>query len=128
MQAQLRTRLLNDATVSALVSNRVDWGIRPQGDDYPSVVLTLAADERPQTFTGLIEARETLVQIDCYGRSSAEVLALREAVIACITPGATVGAVTFDRAFINTVRTMNTHSETGKIYRDSIDARVWHRS
>ena len=128
MQAELRTRLLGNATVAGIVGTRIDWGARPQGDPYPSVVLTLVNDARPQTFKGNITSRATIVQIDCYGVSSAQVATLREAVISAIVPTATVGGIIFDRAFIQTVRNLNTISDTGIVYRDSIDCQVWHRS
>lgn len=128
MQTQLRTRLLNNATVSGIVGTRIDWGARPQGDPYPSLVLTLVNDERPQSFSGNISSRATIVQIDCYGVSVAQVATLREAVISAIVPSATVGGIIFDRAFIQTVRNMSSISDTGIVYRDSIDCQVWHRS
>ena len=128
MQTELRTRLLEDATVSGIVGNRISWGIRPQGEAYPSLVLVLVNDARPQTFTANIAARETVVQIDCYGRTTAEVASLREAVINCIVLAETVGDIEFQRAFVDVVRNANQYSETGRIYRDSIDARIWHRS
>jgi len=128
MQAALRTRLLNAAPVAAIVGTRINWGARPQGEAYPSLVLTLVSDARPQSFKGLIDSRFTGVQIDCYGASVAQVVSLREAVISAIVPAATVSGVIFDRAFVDTVRNLNSHSETGIVYRDSIDARFWHRS
>jgi hypothetical protein len=128
MQTQLRTRLLSASPVSALVGTRINWGARPQGEAYPSLVLTLISDPRPQHFAGLINSRSTMVQIDCYGTTAAQAAALREAVISAIVPAATVGGVIFDRAFIDMVRNINSHSETGIVYRDIIEARVWHRS
>lgn len=128
MQTELRQRLLDDAAVAAIVAGRISWGIRPQGEAYPSLVLLLVSDPRPQTYAANIAARETLTQIDCYGRSSAEVASLREAVINCIVPPAIVGDIEFQRSFIDVVRNANQYSETGRIYRDAIDARIWHRS
>lgn len=126
METQLRSRLLASSPVTAIVGTRVNWGVRPQGEAYPSIVLTLVADGRPQHMVGLIDLRETRVQIDCYGTTRAQVAALREAVISAIVPTATVSGVYFQRAFINTVRTMDAHTDTGLVFRDMIDAQIWH--
>lgn len=126
METQLRSRLLNASPVSAIVGTRVSWGIRPQGEAYPSIVLSLIADGRPQHMAGIIDMRETRVQIDCYGMTRAQVATLREAVISAIVPAATVSGVYFQRAFINTVRTMDAHTDTGIVFRDMIDAQIWH--
>lgn len=126
METQLRSRLLSASPVSAIVGTRVSWGVRPQGEAYPSIVLSLIADGRPQHMAGNIDMRETRVQIDCYGTTRAQVAALREAVISAIVPAATVSGVYFQRAFINTVRTMDAHTDTGIVFRDMIDAQIWH--
>lgn len=126
METQLRARLKADSAVAAIVGTRINWGVRPQGEAYPSLVLTLVSDGRPQSMGGLIECRETLVQFDCYGTTRAQAAALREAVIAAITPAATVSGVKFIRSFVDTVRNLDAHTDTGIVFRDSVDARVWH--
>jgi hypothetical protein len=128
METQLRSRLTSDSAVAAIVGTRVNWGVRPQGEAYPSVVMTIIDDDRPQHMAGLITCRETLVQFDCYGITRAQVAALREAVIAAITPGAIVSGMIFLRSFVDTVRNMDAYTDTGLVFRDSVDARVWHRS
>ena len=126
METQLRTRLKNDAAVAAIVGTRIDWGVRPQGSAYPSIVLNIVSDERPQHMAGNIDARGTLVQIDCYGATRAQVAGLREAVISAITPAATVAPVTFFRSFVQNVRSMDANTDTGLVFRDSVDVQVWH--
>jgi len=126
METQLRTRLLNDATVSAIVGIKVHWGVRPQGEAYPSLVLTIVNDPRPQDYQGNINHRATRVQADCYGLTRAQAVALREAVIAAIVPTATVGGVTFRRAFINNVLSRDEYTDTGLVFRDMVDFEIWH--
>jgi hypothetical protein len=128
MEVQLRARLLANSPVAAIVANRISWGVRPQGEAYPSLVLTVIDDPRPQTFKANIDVRSTLVQMDCYGITRAQVAALREAAISAIVPPAIQGSVEFLRAFIDTVRGMDMRTETGVIYRDTVDVRIWHRS
>ena len=126
METQLRTRLLNAAPVAAIVGNRISWGVRPQGEAYPSIVLTIVSDPRPQDYKGNIAHRSTRVQADCYGTTRAQVVALREAVIAAIVPTATVGGVTFRRAFIENVVNRDAHTDTGLVFRDMVDFNIWH--
>lgn len=126
METAFRTRLKNDAGVAALVGNRIDWGVRPQGSISPCVVLTIVSDPRPQHMGGNIDQRATRVQLDCYGPTRASVVTLREAVIAAILPPAVVSGVDFQRAFIDTVRNFDAHTDTGVVFRDMIDAQIWH--
>jgi hypothetical protein len=128
METALRTRLKNDAGVSALVGTRIDWSVRPQGSITPCVVLTMIADNRDQHFQGFAGFRSTRIQIDCYAATKAAAVALREAVIAAVVPEATVSGVTFLRAFINTVLDRGDQTETGFIHRELIDLNCWHNA
>lgn len=128
-ETALRKRLLDDAAVRAIVSTRVDWSLRPQGDPYPSVVLTLVSDPRPQHLNGFHPLRETRVQIDCYAAHDkpAQAVALRDAVIDAIsTPRVKLGGVRFDRVRINNVLERGDQTETGTfVHRQLIDASFW---
>lgn len=126
METQLRTRLLDDAPVAAIVGTKVHWGVRPQGEAYPSLVLMIVSDPRPQDYKGNIAHRPTRVQADCYGTTRAQAVALRESVIAAIVPTATVGGVTFRRAFVNNVLNRDEYSDTGLVFRDMVDFEIWH--
>ena len=126
METQLRTRLLNASAVAAIVGNKVHWGVRPQGEAYPSLVLTIVSDPRPQDYKGNIAHRSTRVQADCYGTTRAQAVSLREAVIAAIVPTATVGGVTFRRAFVNNVVNRDGYTDTGLVFRDMVDFDIWH--
>lgn len=126
MEVQLRSRLMGNSAVAAIVGTKVHWGVRPQGEAYPSLVMTIVSDGRPQHMGGLIDQRATRVQFDCYGTTRAQAVSLREAVIAAILPAALVSGVQFQRSFIDTVRTMDAHTDTGLVFRDMIDAQIWH--
>lgn len=126
METQLRTRLLNALPAAAIVGSKVHWGVRPQGEAYPSLVLTIVSGDRPQHMDGNIDARSTIVQFDCYGTTRAQSVALREAVINAIVPAAVVSGVTFFRSFVQNLRTMDAHTDTGLVFRDSLDIQVWH--
>lgn len=122
----LRRRLLDDAAVAALVGNRVDWTQRPQGSAYPAVVLKLVADPRPQHMGGFNGFRSSRVEANVFGRTRPEVVELREAIVAAITPSATRDGVRFDRAIIENIIDRGGDSDTGFIHRDLIDVTIWH--
>lgn len=126
METALRQRLLDDATVAAIVDTRIDWTIRPQGSAFPAVVLTQVFDSRSQHMQGFNTFRPTRVQIDCYATDKGANVALREAVIAAIVGETTVSGVTFLRAFINSVLDRGDQTDTGFVHRELIDVSIWH--
>ena len=126
MQMQLRTRLLNDATISGLVSTRVDWGVRPQGKPLPAITLTMADDAREQTMGGLQVTQDPLVQIDCWGATYGDAAALRDAVITLLTTDATQSGVKFLKAQNINTQDLPEKTDTGIVFRSMIRANVWH--
>lgn len=131
-ETALRARILADAGVLALVADddagnpMVDWSVMRLKGRYPAVVLTLVFDARPQDLDGVTGLRSSTVQIDIYGRERAQVVPLREAVIAAISGPYTQGGVQFGRAFIQSVRDLGDDSAAEFVHRDSIDAQIWH--
>lgn len=125
MEAALRARIKNDAGVLAITEN-VDWGATPQKAGFPAVVLTTVFDDRSQHMAGFDDYRETRVQIDCFAKTKAEAMALREAVLAAFVPAATELGVTFLRAQQITVVDRGTNTDTGFIAHEMIEASIWH--
>lgn len=69
MEEALRTLLLGNPAVAALVGSRVDWGMRPQGSLLPAICLTTVSDapvNHSLDGPGVSQAR---VQIDCFGET-----------------------------------------------------------
>lgn len=128
LETALRARLKADVSVKAIVSTRIDWDVRPERSAYPAVVLQIVSDPRLQHMKGLMGSRPTRVQIDCFGRTPAEKVELREAVIAAAMPAATEAGVTFQRAFVNDVISRSKNTETGFVHHDLIDMTFWHNS
>jgi len=62
----LRTLLINDAQLSAMVGARVYPLERPQGAALPAVVIWQAAGDRSIAHKGPTGLADTTVQIDCY--------------------------------------------------------------
>lgn len=126
MEIALRSRLLNDAAVAAIVGNRVSWIERPQRTGFPAIVLQIVSAPRPQHMGGLQSARQSRVQIDCFATTAKQAAELSEAVISAIIPVNTAYGTEFFRGFVNDVRDLGEETDGGFVHRRSIDAYLWH--
>lgn len=133
MQTQLRTRLLNEATIAGLVSTRVDWGVRPQAKGLPAITMTLVSDSRDQNMAGLETTQGPLVQVDCWADASSDpatayatISALREAVITLLATPATQSGTVFLGAQNIYSQDLPEDTEVGTVHRAMIRANVWH--
>lgn len=132
LESDLSARLLNAPALSSL-SGRVDWMRRP-GRALPAVTLQVVSDPRPQHYRGFQRVRPTQVQIDIWAAGAGEAAALREAVIATLTPAVTVGATSFQRAIVLNVRPGFEQQDAsdgqpqGELYRQSIDFTFTHNA
>lgn len=80
MEEALRTMLLGNASIAALVGTRVDWGLRPQSAALPAICLTVISDGPVNhTLDGPGPSRAR-VQVDCFGVSYASAKAVSRAV------------------------------------------------
>lgn len=122
----LRQRLLDDLAVAAIAGGRIEWEIQPQGAQRPNVTLQLVSDSRPDNLAGVPAHRQSRVQFDCRAETKAAAAALREAVIAALRAPATSNSVTFGRGEVAGVRAFLETTETGTVYRDSIDLLLMH--
>lgn len=125
MEIALRARLKDNVLVSA-ITPRVFWSVRDQGSSLPCIVLTVVSDAMTQHMAGFDTFRSTRVQIDCYGATKAASTELRSAVITAIVPEETKSGVRFLHAFINSVADRGEQTDTGFIYRESLDLTIWH--
>ena len=126
MEAALRTRLKNDAGVTAIVGNRIDWDERPQATAYPALVLETVVgidDQHMQGFT----LQETRIQFNCFAADKKTAVALRDAVKAAIAPPATVGGVEFMRAQRIERRQAPRNTNTDFVNREILEATFFHR-
>jgi len=68
MDEALRDLLLQHAPIGMIVQRRVDWGVRPQSDALPAIVLS--GNKTPQMiFSGGAGWSRDRVQIECWGRT-----------------------------------------------------------
>lgn len=99
-QEALRTRLLADGPLSALVSTGIDWVERPQGKTLPAVTLQSIADARDQNFKEFEGLQPARVQYDVWGDTFASVRGVVETLIAAAVPSNTANGHRFTRAMV----------------------------
>lgn len=126
LQSGIRARLLANGTVSAAVGTRIDWGQRPQGAPYPSIVLQTISDPRPAHLKDYDGARSTLIQLDVYATTYAAALTIARAAIAVLKVPATISGKAFGPAFVDGQRDTVEPSGTTNIHRQSVDFNIRH--
>lgn len=124
MSGDLRDRL----KAAGLAGERVYRDERPPKSPLPAVRMLVTSDPRPSTMEGRQALRETTVQFDCMGTERAEADDLAEQLITVAEQAGTVGATSFQRSFVDSVRTYSERSADGVVtYVSSLDLRVWHQ-
>jgi hypothetical protein len=126
-QGALRARLLADTDVTDKAGQRVTWVDRPQTTTLPAITLQTITEARPQTMTGFDGLDRSMVQMDVWGLSYADVQVLKEAAIGAVIPQDTSNGIKFARAFIDAIRDLGERTETQYIHRASIDI-IFHHS
>lgn len=124
MEAALIAKLLASAGVTALVSTRINWLRRPQGEALPAIVLH-RIDGTPDVHhggaSGLVVSR---VQVDIWAASYGSAKAIARAVETAIAAQTfTQGAVRFDVILIADERD-STFDELTPLFRTSLDLMV----
>lgn len=129
MEESLLARLRANAGLLALVSDRIDWIERPQGDALPGVTLQVIDPGRHYTLDGY-GLNGTRVQIDSWGSIYDDAKLVARAVLEAIEPAATQGAIEFSRSFLDGGRD---HKPVdlpggGKVFGVSQDFIIWWKS
>jgi hypothetical protein len=116
MRAALRTRLKGNTSAG----ERVDWGLRIQGKPLPAVRLTNISTPKAYTMAGPMGTQQFRVQVDCYGSDYKAAHDLGDAVIALLEPG----SGSFQDSFVLSDIDLQDDTDTGIVFRRSIDFRV----
>lgn len=83
METSFRALLTSSAPITALApADRLTWGRLGQGKPFPAAVLRTVSNIQGMTQQGPDGLWQGRVQIDCYGLTFADALALAEAIIA----------------------------------------------
>ena len=122
MQGALRARLVNQTAAAA----KVYWLTRPQATDIPAITLQTISGDRPQTYAGFQEWRESRVQLDTWAATYSSARAMLEAAITALQPLGTSNGVRFDRTEFEGERDGTDRLGTDTIYRTGIDLIVRH--
>jgi hypothetical protein len=78
IEADLRTHLVNDSDVSAIVGSRVYPMRLPQGFDLPAISYQRVSGDRSKDLQGSTGHTEPRIQIDCWAKSYGEIKNLAE--------------------------------------------------
>jgi hypothetical protein len=126
MQAAMRTRLINDATVAGFVGTKVTWVDRPQMSALPAIVLQTISDPRPAHLKGFDGARMTRVQLDVFASKYGTALSIARASIAALKDPATVSGKEFGPTLVDGQRDLSEEVSGTLVHRQSVDLLVWH--
>jgi len=66
MEEQIRALLLADFSVSAVAGARINFGVHPQGQPFPAIVLNVVSDADDYNLVGPTGLQIARVQVDCY--------------------------------------------------------------
>lgn len=127
MEAALIAKLLANSALTALVSTRINWSRRPQGEALPAVVLH-RIDGQPDYHhagpSGLVVSR---VQVDAWASSYGSAKSVARAVEAAVTGFAfTQGAIRFDVILVASERDSTDEIAPNTYFRTSLDLMVHH--
>lgn len=124
-ETDLRTRLINDATVGGMVGTRVYWETRPQDSALPAIVLNLINGSRAQSLGGAMGTQGNQVQFDCMASSKADSVALRNAVIAVVEAPGSAGTTEFQGGNVDLYRGIAEDTASGLIRTEQVRATIW---
>lgn len=126
MQDVLANLVLSHAPLSALVNDRVDWDLTPQGEPKPRLVFFVVSGVVDYTMAGASGLVQTRVQADSYGKTAATARAVANALEAKL--GGFRGefqGVRFSGAFRQSQRTRGDKVDGNKWFLDSRDYLIW---
>lgn len=95
LPAALRSRLIADPAVAAIVGERVSWMIVPQGSALPWVRLQMVGGREDWTLSGPTGFYSERIQCDCVAETDTMAMQLGRAVCAALRGPATVDGVNF---------------------------------
>lgn len=132
MENALATYLLAQASIQALVGDRIYWVQIPQGSTRPYIILSVVSSVPDVVFqgaTGLVQSR---VQFDCWGEDYYSAKNVARALDTLLngrkltTPG--TGGIRFEGFFIEAERDGHDDVEApDDLFRTSLDFIIWHK-
>lgn len=126
MQQALRSRLLADSPIAALVGTRIEWDRRWQGSELPAITLEMR-ETRDQTMDGLQATRRPSVRAHVFAKKPADAHNLVEFLIEAVVPAADQGTVRFLRSFANTLGQLPVDTDSdGQVIHQVVEFQINH--
>lgn len=130
MEEALVAYLLAYAPLTALVGQRINYTVTPQGRAEPRVVLTVVSSLPEYADDGEADLTATRVQVDCFAPSNADALAASRLVFARLSAiSAVIGGVDFQT--IEKVAEAHSFEEPPdgvRLHRVRQDYMIWHNA
>lgn len=127
MEAALIAKLLASAGITALVGQRINWKVRPQGQPLPALVLHKPSGFPDYQLSGTEGLWQSRVQVDSWGLSYGAAKAAADAVLATLSGQRfTHAGVRFAGVLMVDERDDTFSAETGTLFRYSRDYQVHH--
>jgi hypothetical protein len=129
MEEAIRARLLATASVTALVSQRVYCGARPQAGALPDIIINRISGAPVYTDQGESGLATARIQIDCWGLTYSSAKTVARAVIASLSAFfGTVGSTTFQYILLDAERDFPEGGSNAAeyLFRTNLDFIVWY--
>lgn len=119
--------LLNNAAVSAMVGDRINWSALP-GETLPAITLHRTGGRRDATLQGRSGLVSSSVQIDVWGSTYGQAKQLARAVVAALPQMRTSGeGVVLQGVFIDSESDSFEGADPTPLYRTRFKTSVWHK-
>lgn len=125
MEEALRQKLLDHMQLAILVSERIAWGRRPD-QNLPSITLSRLGGREEYAMEGAAGLTESVVQVDCWGRTYSEAKRVARAVILALPSRFTAGGVTLTGVFNTTQADSFEGDEPFSLFRTRLTYSIWH--
>lgn len=121
-EADIKAHLQADATLVALVADRIYPVIRPQNAALPAVTYTAPAPDEVNTLAGRSDSlRNYRLQVDCWAESHAAVVAMANAVRSRMNTAASAF-----RAVLYPGTGLDDYESDTRLYRRMLEFSVWY--
>lgn len=126
LQEAVTERLLEAPDIAAVIGTNLAWTIRDLADGQRGIRLSVPSDPALMHLKGRSSARNTTVQVDCYGSTPEEALALARLVLAEMEQPATVGGVSMTLSAASGPIDFGEQGVDSPRYRQTLDLTLWH--
>jgi hypothetical protein len=127
MEEALTARLLASAPLTAIVSTRINWGRRVQGEPLPGLTMMNVSPGRSYTYRGPAGLSGPRVQFDGYALDFLTAKAIGRALVTTLEAPLTVGDIAFSPAFLAAERGPEVQDLGGgaRVFAVSLDFFIW---